>query len=121
MRSLFCAVVLISAVINVQNVKADAGTLNPSVLGTYKTNVFDKSAAEIVAHDAKHQRLYVTNANDKAIDVLDFKNPKSISKIKSISIKPFGKNINSVAVSNGLIAAAIEAKPKQDQGTIVFF
>lgn len=121
MRSLFCAVVLISAVTNVQNVKADAGTLNPSVLGTYKTNVFDKSAAEIVVHDTKHQRLYVTNANDKAIDVLDFKNPKSISKIKSISIKAFGKNINSVAVGNGLIAAAIEAKPKQDQGKIVFF
>jgi predicted RecA/RadA family phage recombinase len=113
--------VLLVALIGMQKAVAEEEGKRPSLLGTYKTGIFDKSAAEIVVHDAKRQRLYVTNAHDKAIDVLDFKNPKNLTKLTSISIKPYGKNINSVAVHGDLIAAAIEAKPKQDQGVIVFF
>ena len=42
-------------------------------VGTYSTGVFDESAAEIVAHDPDSQRLFVTNANDSTVDVLDIR------------------------------------------------
>ena len=43
-------------------------------LGSYATGLFDQSAAEIVAHDAKTQRLFVVNAASGLIDVLDVRN-----------------------------------------------
>lgn len=113
--------VLLVALIGVQRGVTEEASVQPSLLGTYKTGIFDESAAEIVVHDAKRQRLYVTNAHDKTIDVLDFQDPKNLTKLTSLSIKPYGKNINSVAVHGDLIAAAIEAKVKQNEGVVVFF
>lgn len=126
MRAFSLTLLFISALCPLQiaaSAEENNGTppLNPSVLGTYKSGHFDKSAAEIVVHDAKHQRLYVTNAHNKSIDVLDFKDPANLTRLSSISIRPYGRNINSVAVHNGLVAAAIEADPKQNDGVVVFF
>ena len=42
-----------------------------SPLGSYQTGLFEESAAEIVAHDAATQRLFVVNASSGMIDVLD--------------------------------------------------
>lgn len=38
-------------------------------LGTYASGRFDQAAAEIVAHDAKTQRLFIVNAASGLIDV----------------------------------------------------
>ena len=38
-----------------------------------------------------------------------------------IELAPFGEGVNSVAVHKGLVAAAVEAKPKQAPGKVVFF
>ncbi len=92
-----------------------------NTLGTYATGIFAKSAAEIVAFDAATNRLFVTNSANFTLDVLDISNPTNPTKVKSISLAPFGGGVNSVAVKNGLVAVAIEATNKQAPGQVVFF
>jgi hypothetical protein len=55
------------------------------------------------------------------IDVIDISNPALISVIHSISMLPYGGYVNSVAVSNGKLAAAVESTDKQAAGKIVVF
>ena len=74
-----------------------------------------------MTYDPKTRRAFVVNAHAGAIDVLDLTDPKNIKKINSISVKPYGKSVNSAAFKNGLLAAAVEADPKQDPGLVVFF
>ena len=60
--------------------------------------------------------------NEKTFnDVIDISNPALISVIHSISMVPFGGYVNSVAVSNGKLAAAVESTDKQAAGKIVVF
>lgn len=92
--------------------------INITPIGTYATNVFGESAAEIVAHDPATQRLFVVNAQSGAIDVLDVLNPGSPNKLFSVDL---GGIVNSVAVYKGLAAVAVEANPKTDPGKVVFF
>ena len=94
---------------------APAVTLNP--IGSYDTGVFDKSAAEIV--QAHGSRLFVVNAQAGAVDVLDYSDPKNITKQFSISSAGVA---NSVAIrADGLGVIAFEAPVKTDPGQLVFF
>ncbi|ERN42464.1 putative extracellular nuclease [Rubidibacter lacunae KORDI 51-2] len=54
---------------------SNAITLTP--IGTFSTGVFDESAAEIVAFDPGSQRLFVVNANNATIDILDVSDPSN--------------------------------------------
>ncbi|HEA51916.1 hypothetical protein LCGC14_0590310 [marine sediment metagenome] len=92
-----------------------------SVLGTYASGAFDQSAAEIVAHDAINQRVFVINANDSSVDVLDINDPKMPTKLGTIDASAEGASANSVAVYGALVAVAIEATVKQDNGKVVFY
>lgn len=100
-------------------------TLNPeislSVLGTYRTGIFDESAAEISAYDPHSKTLFVVNSGNKVVDMLNIGDPANPVHIKSIDITPYGNNPNSVAVSNGLVAVAVEADIKQNPGSLVLF
>ncbi len=100
-------------------------SLNPAInltpLGTYSSGHFNEGAAEIVAHDAASQRLFVSNAKLNTLDVLDVSNPSHPSLSKTIDLTPFGAGVNSVAVKNGIVAVAVEANPKQNPGQVVFF
>jgi DNA-binding beta-propeller fold protein YncE len=79
-------------------------------------------AAEISAFDPTTDRLFaVNNSTENKIDVLDLSNPALVTVIKSISMLPYGGYVNSVAVSNGKLAAAIESTNKQAAGKIVVF
>ena len=79
-------------------------------------------AAEITAFDPTTDRLFaVNNGTENKIDVLDMSNPASVTVIRSISMLPYGGYVNSVAVSNGKLAAAIESTNKQAAGKIVVF
>lgn len=91
-----------------------------SPIGTYATGTFDKSAAEIVAHDPKSQRLFVVNAESGQIDVLSIKNPSVPTLLFNIDLSSYGAVINSVAVHKGLVAVAVEAAVKTDPGKAVF-
>lgn len=90
-------------------------------IGTYASGVFGLSAAEIVAHDPATQRLYVVNGAAKTIDVLSIANPAAPVKLFSIDVTPYGASPNSVAVSDGVVAVAVEAAVKTDNGAAVFF
>lgn len=85
-------------------------------------DIGETGAAEISAFDPITKRLYVVNnATQNKIDVLDFTDPKSIKYLSSISTTPYGGYVNSVSVSNGKMAAAIEAINKQANGKVVVF
>ncbi|HSK11653.1 MAG TPA: choice-of-anchor I family protein, partial [Phnomibacter sp.] len=80
-------------------------------------------AAEISAFDPATKRLFVVNndGNNNRIDVLDFSDPANPVKIHEIPVAPFGGIINSVAVSDGKLAGAIQASIKTMPGKVVVF
>lgn len=94
-----------------------------NVLGSYQAEgeVFDESAAEIVAHDPANQRLFVVNALASTIDVLDINDPSLPVKLGTIDATAEGAAANSVAVYGDLVAVAIEAENKQANGKVVFY
>lgn len=95
-------------------------------LGRYETGSFDEAAAEIVAYDTETSRVFVVNAQDQTVDVLDIANPATPSLVDTIVVSdaaPLASlgPANSVAVSNGLLAVAIESDPKTDDGLVAFY
>ncbi|MBD2230376.1 choice-of-anchor I family protein [Phormidium tenue] len=90
-------------------------------LGTYETEVFDTSAAEIVVYDPATRRLFVVNAQVPAVEVLDISDPSNPTKLFDIDPSAYGAGANSVAISNGIVAVAIESTEKTDPGSVVFF
>lgn len=86
-------------------------------------NLGGLGAAEITAFDPSTDKLFAVNNSYilNKIDVIDISNPALISVIHSISMVPYGGYVNSVAVSNGKLAAAVESTDKQAAGKIVVF
>ena len=86
-------------------------------------NLGGLGAAEITAFDPATDRLFAVNNSYilNKIDVIDISNPALISVIHSISMVPYGGYVNSVAVSNGKLAAAVESTDKQAAGKIIVF
>ncbi len=79
-------------------------------------------AAEISTYDPATKRLFVVNnAVSSRVDVVDLQNPASPKFLQSIDITPYGGGVNSVAVKNGILAAAVEANVKQNDGKVVLF
>jgi DNA-binding beta-propeller fold protein YncE len=90
-------------------------------LGSYETGIYNKSAAEITAYDAGSRRLFVVNGAEEGIDVLDIADPRAPRKVGRVDLSPHGAGVNSVAVHEGLVAAAVSGATKTDNGRVVFF
>lgn len=101
-------------------------------LGTYSTGIFDESAAEIVAYHAGSRRLFVVNAAQAKVEVLDAARPAAPAKLFDLTTVgvtaadgttiPDGAVANSVDVrDDGLGAVAVESAVKTDPGWVVFF
>ncbi len=112
---------------------ATASTIVLSLIGRYATGQFDESAAEIVDYDPATQRVFVVNAQSGAIDVLDASSPAAPTLLTSLNVasdvaatletlqaSELGA-ANSVAVNGNVVAVAIEAKPKQNNGYLAFY
>ena len=99
------------------------GAITLTVLGTYTNTAaaFAEGASEIVAYDAVSQTLYVVNGFAAAVDILDISDPTHPTLLDQIDVTPYGANVNSVAVQNGVVAAAVEADPLQNPGKVLFF
>lgn len=97
----------------------DELTLTP--IGNINNGGFDEGAAEISAYDAGSQRLFVTNGETDSMDIFDLSDVTVPTRVTSVDITEFGGGINSVAVFDGLVAAAVEADPSTDPGFVVFF
>jgi len=85
-------------------------------------------AAEISAFDPLTNKLFVvknenegTPTQDNSIAVVDFKDPAAMKTIGSISLTPFGGAVNSLAVHDGKLAAAVQNNDKQANGKVVVF
>ena len=105
-----------------------SGTKQPKNLaltpiGTYASGVLfngDVGAAEIPAYDWLTKRVYVVNAVQKRVDVLDIQNPAAPTKLTHFDVSDLGTP-NSVDTRLGIIAVAMEASVRTDPGTVVFF
>lgn len=100
---------------------ASRRAIEMQVLSTYASGNYNQGAAEIVAHDAETQRLFVVNGATSKIDVLSILNPTAPALLFSIDLVPYGRQANSVDVHNGIIAVAVEAVVKTDNGKVVLF
>jgi len=97
------------------------GTIELSVLGQYQSGIYGESAAEIVAFDAESMRAFVINAASGEVDVLDMSNPAIPARLLTIDVSDLGADANSVAVKNGVVAIAVEANVKQEDGFVAFY
>lgn len=86
-------------------------------IGRYATGLGEASA-EIVSYD--DGRAYVVNAVENSLDVLDLTDPSSPTLLQRVDLDPYGANVNSVDVRDGIVVAAVQADPKTDPGTVVF-
>ncbi|WP_293369865.1 choice-of-anchor I family protein [Nevskia sp.] len=102
-----------------QGLRREPARITLTALGSYDSGLRDESAAEIVAHDPREQRLFVINAAQSSIDVLDIANPAQPALVRTLSEE--GGDANSVAVHDGLVAVAFAADPKTDPGQVVFY
>lgn len=81
---------------------------------------FTGPGSEISAYDPASQRLFVISGGT-ALQVLDLSNPSSPTLVQTLDLAAFGAGANSVAISNGLVAVAVEANPQTNPGSVVFF
>lgn len=97
-------------------------SINLSLLGRYETGIFAESAAEIPAYDATTKRVFVVNAKKGLVDVLDVSKPEIPVHIGELSAREAlaDSEVNSVAIKNGIVALAVQAKQKTDKGIVVF-
>jgi len=93
----------------------DATELDVNYLASYLVD--SGGTAEITAYDPATQRLFVTTVG--AIEVLNFSDPENITSLATVDITSFGSSVQSVAVSNGIVAAAISANNPLDNGLVV--
>lgn len=94
-------------------------TLSMEKIGAYDGVVL--GAAEITAFDPVSKRLFVVNGANGSVDVLDLSNPASPKLLGTISVAAIGGGVNSVAIHDGLVALAVEAKLKTSPGVVAFY
>ncbi len=108
------------------------GALAVTTIGSYETGL-GFGSAEVVAFDKATHRLFVmANEVDPdteetlggGIQVVDFSNPAAPSLLNTIDVDAlvpdFGA-MNSVAVSNNVLAVAVQNAVKSDNGFVAFF
>ena len=90
-------------------------------ISSYHTGIFNQSAAEITAYDPSTKHLFLVNAISANLIVLDISNVANPTLKSQIPLSNWGAVANSVSVFNGLVAVAVEANPKTNNGNVVFF
>lgn len=96
--------------------------LDIASIGSYATGSGTETA-EIVAYDKATKRLFVMNNVTDKIEIVDFSNPAAMVKIGEIDISTildYG-GMNSIAVSNGILAVAIENDVKSEPGVVALY
>jgi 2',3'-cyclic-nucleotide 2'-phosphodiesterase (5'-nucleotidase family) len=96
--------------------------IQPQFLGRFSTGVYNNTAAEISAYDPASKRMFVLNGADTSFKVVDVKNPANPQLIRSISIRPYGFDLTSIACNGGIVAiSVIDSLGKTENGKVVFF
>lgn len=77
-------------------------------LDSLKVGSFDKGAAEIVDYSKSLKKLFVTNGEEKRVDIIDVSKPEKLVKTASIDFSRYAQSLQSVSVKNGVLAIAVE-------------
>ena len=112
---------VITALVCFSTVFAQKSNIELKVLGSYAAGAYNQGASEIVAYDPRTLRLFTVNGATSKIDVLSLANPSAPTLLFSIELAAYGRQANSVDVRDGIVAAAVEANVKTDDGKVVFF
>ncbi|MES2767389.1 MAG: choice-of-anchor I family protein [Bacteroidota bacterium] len=110
-----------SMLIPTESALAQVNGRSLQLTGRYSTGVYDRGAAEIVAHDPQTQRMFMISAVAAQVVILDVRNPASPVQISTINLAPYGAGVNSVAVKNGIVAVAVESAVRESDGKVVLF
>ncbi|WP_294311760.1 choice-of-anchor I family protein [uncultured Chryseobacterium sp.] len=89
-------------------------------IGSFDPSGTNTSSTEIVVHDPATQRLFTISSVTDVFDIINFSNPNQPSVVNTINMAPYG-GITSIAVKNGIIAAASPNINPQQNGSVVFF
>jgi hypothetical protein len=89
-----------------------------TLLATYTTGLGNLSGETVAVSG---NRMYVTNSNNNSLNIVDLSTITNPTRITRIDLSPYGASPNSVAVRDDLVAVAVEANPKTDPGSVVFF
>lgn len=101
---------------------ADPARFRMQPVGSYDSPSSGASAAEIVAFYAPAKRMFVINAADVAVEVLDVADPANPTQLFLIDAAALGGAANSVAIRpDGLGAIAVQNDDKAAPGRVVFF
>lgn len=112
---------LVLGSIFLSGISLNAQVLSGTFVGRYATGIFDKGATEIAAYDPSSKKIFSVNGSTGKVDVIDFSNPAAPSLVSTIDLAPYGIAANSVSIYGGILACAVEATVKQDNGKVVFF
>ncbi len=89
-------------------------------IGSFDPSGTNNSSTEIVVHDPATQRLFTISSITDVFDIINFSNPNTPTVISTVNMAPYG-GITSIAVKNGIIAAASPNTNPQQNGSVVFF
>lgn len=89
-------------------------------IGSFDPSGNNNSSTEIVVHDPSTQRLFTISSITDVFDIINFSNPNTPTVVNTINMAPYG-GITSIAVKNGIIAAASPNTNPQQNGSVVFF
>lgn len=89
-------------------------------IGSFDPSGSNNSSTEIVVHDPATQRLFTISSITDVFDIINFSNPTTPTVVNTINMAPYG-GITSIAVKNGIIAAASPNTNPQQNGSVVFF
>ncbi|MBU2871550.1 choice-of-anchor I family protein [Colwellia sp. E2M01] len=120
-------------------------SLNVEVVGRFATGIIGKSAAEIVQFHKTSKSAFSVNAAENKIEVIDLTNlsttavaspvsDESLSATSftfpdSVTVKDAAgmdktmalSDVNSIAIKDDLLALAVQADVKQDNGAVLFY
>ncbi|WP_394132098.1 choice-of-anchor I family protein [Shewanella maritima] len=133
----------IDASLDVYQCAAAQGNIDIELVGRYASGIFGHSAAEMVDYYPSAQQAFVVNAQSGQVDIIDLSSlseptditqPYSLNNLALIStLDPVADSglsglgsVNSVSITNDLLAMAIEradllGNSKQGNGVVAFY
>jgi len=89
-------------------------------IGSFDPSGTNTSSTEIVVHDPATQKLFTISSITHVFDIINFSNPMAPTVSNTVNMVPYG-GITSIAVKNGIVAAASPNSNPQQNGSVVFF
>jgi 2',3'-cyclic-nucleotide 2'-phosphodiesterase (5'-nucleotidase family) len=110
--------------LNILGTGASQAQINANFVGRYSIGTYNSNGgvAEISAYDPGSKRMFVINGPDTSIKIVNISNPAAPVLVSTLSVKPYGIDVTSVACNKkGLFAfAVIDSNGKTNPSSIVF-